>query len=492
MAWYDYTPLGAAINAGRKAAGGDVRGAAGAAAKGTPIGAAVSLGGKAWDEYGDEILDATGLAKTNTTGLQADIAQNREVTAGLKSSLDTLQPRGVNGIPTPQQVQRPAFVPTSQAAAPGVVNAPVVGAPAPVVAGTVAPRQAAGVSAGPAAQAVMSGAGPTLTSATGIATGASDQVRAGQMGLAGSYESVLSGGAPTAAQARLRQGFDQMSREVGGLVGQARGTERQGARLSAMLQAGDQGRALANDSAALEAQEQATARQGLGGLLGQTRATDVGLATDQARLTQGSKDLNAQLGTNVSLANSQEFGTTSRFNTGETNAMQEFDTGLASDLEKFNTGLGARADEFNTGNKLEADKFTTEIGTRVGTADADRTYRAASDSADRGNRTDIFNTGEKNAQERFRSAQDVDVDKFNTRTELDARVAQIDNELRARGLDDAQRAQYMDAFLRSQSGTLDASMGLIGIRERDAQRRREFFGGGAETAGSLMTLIAGA
>jgi hypothetical protein len=113
------------------------------------------------------------------------------------------------------------------------------------------------------------------------------QFRQGQLGLAQNIAGVLTGQAPSVAQIQQQQAFgQQQAQQLGMAAAAGRGGNQALAMRNAMYNTGNLGAQQASASALLRAQEQATARAQMGGVLEQGRASDIGLATNQAQLQQ--------------------------------------------------------------------------------------------------------------------------------------------------------------------------------------------------------------
>lgn len=125
-----------------------------------------------------------------------------------------------------------------------------------------------------------------------INTAPQGQFRDQQMNLAQMLGASAAGQGPSAADAQLRQATDRNMSQALALALGARG----GDQAAALKQAGMQRALIGQDaglqSAQLRAQEQQAAQQALGAVLAQGRGADIGLATDQAGLTQAANQAN--------------------------------------------------------------------------------------------------------------------------------------------------------------------------------------------------------
>jgi len=118
------------------------------------------------------------------------------------------------------------------------------------------------------------------------------QFRTGQQGLATSLQSVIDGQAPSVAQMQgQRAAAENMAAQMS-LAAGARGSNMALARRQAAANVGQLNARAGLDAALVRAQESATARGQLGGVLQQARGADLGLATEQAGLQQQAASAN--------------------------------------------------------------------------------------------------------------------------------------------------------------------------------------------------------
>jgi hypothetical protein len=129
-----------------------------------------------------------------------------------------------------------------------------------------------------------------------IATGAQDQFRGQQMGLAQQLMGQAQGKGPSIAQAQLQQATDRNMAQAMALgASQNAGTRGAGALRGIANQQAQIGQQMAADSGLLRLQEQQQAQGLLNQVLAGGRGQDLGLATSQAGMDLQSRGMNDQL-----------------------------------------------------------------------------------------------------------------------------------------------------------------------------------------------------
>lgn len=149
----------------------------------------------------------------------------------------------------------------------------------------------------PTAQAAQLGAAAQLNG------GPQDEWRARQMGLADQYGGVASGQQMGAGEMAVRRQANQQAAQMMGGANMARGANAGIAARAAARGLGDLGVNAAGMSAQSALSDQAQARSGLAGLLGQGREQDLGLAGQNAQLQQQRMLMQGQFGQQTNLAN---------------------------------------------------------------------------------------------------------------------------------------------------------------------------------------------
>jgi hypothetical protein len=186
------------------------------------------------------------------------------------------------------------------------------------------------------------------------------QFRAGQTGLISGLNGAISGQDPSVAAIMLRQETERNISNQYALAQGANGTGSGLALRQAMMNAGDMNQQSIGQQALLRAQEIATARGQLGGVLDQARGADVGLATNQAGLQQqaglaNQGALNTQSLTQGQMAQGVNLANAGFQNTASQTQAQLDAAQRAQNAQSLNTvGLA------NAGNQLQAG--TTNAG----------------------------------------------------------------------------------------------------------------------------------
>jgi hypothetical protein len=123
------------------------------------------------------------------------------------------------------------------------------------------------------------------------------------MGLADQLSQQASGQGPSVAGAQFKAAADTNLAQQQALAAGARGPGIGAAARGAAQNASNANQSLARDAATARMQEQISAREQLAGVLGQGRGQDIGLATDQANLSQQRNLANAGFQQQTNLAN---------------------------------------------------------------------------------------------------------------------------------------------------------------------------------------------
>lgn len=158
---------------------------------------------------------------------------------------------------------------------------------------TQAQSQMAGRQA-PNINAAQVGAMPTVEAAQ-INQDPQAQFRQGQAGLASALQAQMAGQGPSLAQSQLQSATDRNIAQAMALAGSQRGGANPAALRNIQNQAAMANQQAARQSAELMAQEQMAARGQLAGVLQGARGQDIGLATEQAGLSQQANLANQNL-----------------------------------------------------------------------------------------------------------------------------------------------------------------------------------------------------
>lgn len=349
---------------------------------------------------------------------------------------------------------------------------------------TYLPRQAA--QAGPAAQAAVPNAperqfanGPTrLTAERGEATsmgpvglqastrydaptlggpgqaaaeriGGGDQMRGRQVGALDTLEGAAAGAAPSAAEAQLQRGTDANIRANFAMAKSAKGYGGIAAMLGAQQQQEQAGLDLASRTSELRANEMAQARGQYAQALGQARGQDIGAETT-----------NAQLGADVSKFNAQQ-GQQMAIEQGRMTQQARADFAAASNQANLAQGqINLQTGIANQQASNDMSRFNAAQGNQVGQFNVTA-----------GQQNQQFNAGLEATRQQFVAGQQGQIGMFNAGQTNQTNLAQLDADMRQRGLDDQQRRDYMNFILQSQGQSLDANLGTAD-RQRQAQQDR--------------------
>lgn len=299
--------------------------------------------------------------------------------------------------------------------------------PAPVVAQTinraaagnvaaqnVGPMTAVNVDRGAIANAQAGQIGSAL--AANINTTQADQMRAQQMNLGQQLQAQADGTAPSIAELQARRAGDRamaqtMSQQAGQVGPQAALGRREAGRGLQSI-----GANIAADSAVLRLQEQQGAQKALGDLSGQVRGQDIGLATSQAEMQQG-----------TNLAN-----------------LQAQSSQVEADL---------KANLANQGMDFETVKANAAAGNSAALAN----LQALTQNADRQLQAAMANQN-----------VNLDVLKQNAAAGNQIAMANLDAALTKLGLDDAMKKAYLQNQVDIKKIGVDASLGMAGIASTES------------------------
>lgn len=471
-----------------------------------------------------QVPDALGLGGTDTAALHRDTDAARAAAEQMHGAFSAYVPRDAPQMtgPTPIQArQADSYGATAQTAF-GALPVQVqqtsgqqaFGA-TPVTAPTAQAGWGRAADIAPAAQATGAPAQSSLAladyaRAAGVNTAPSDEWRTGQQGLASTLARTATGQGPSVGVQQYRKSLGDIAAQAQGQAASARGNDRVFAKREAMMTSADKLSNAGLNEGLIRAQEAATAQGQLGALQTGARGQDIGLATTSAGFQQGANLQNASQRTAVNLANAAgETGTSqfnsgmgadlSKFNAGATNNrsltvagnandMMKFNAGENGATSRFNAGQGLQAGEFNSGQATDLSKFNAGLGQANQLANADRslqggefnasqTNELAKFNAGQGNQVGMFNAGQDTATAQFNAGQGNQVGMANNAQQIQVATANMDAKLRQMGMDDQQRAQYIDSWLRAQGLTMQGDTGIVGAQQADAAGKREFASG---------------
>ncbi len=500
----------------------------------TPLGMAAKAAGI---NSGADLANFLGVGKTDTTALNTDIADTRRMSTDLRGQFENYTGRSAPG------VYAPGTGDTHQAGTGLVGTAPTVGATAvgqgrDALASRVGATPAPGsahvgavplATAGRAAAADPVAAARLGTNPAATAVGAqaatfdtADQAatRTGQQQLTHELQETAAGrGGPSAAELMLKKNAEEgAARQFGLATARAHGGNvglslRDAANNSANLQA-----KAGQDAGILRAQEIERARAQLGQQLGQTREQDIGVAGQKAGLVQQANLTNAQLGTQTTLANLGERGTNIRTQAQLEQEAQQKAAEREQAANLLNAQMGTQVGIANMGEQGENARTQAQLTQDAQQKAAERDLAARTTNATLGTQVSVQNAQQDlqrlleqarldqqrgitnatlqeqiaikqaeldQATAQFNAGEQNKTDQFNAQQQLQAQIQTVDAELRSRGLDDAQRKAYLDAWLQAQGLVIQGDTGIMGVQQQDASNRRQLVGGILQQGGAL-------
>lgn len=398
--------------------------------------------------------DDLGLGKTNTAPLAADVQAARDAGTYNLQNATNFQRRSV-----------PTVTPTS-------ADIRYANQANPVQAPTIAPLQQATANQTRVALAPDAPQARAVTATQGIANAATidqsraDQARAAQARLLTSVQQAATGtGGPSAAEIQQQRGIDDAIQSQFAFANSARGGNFGGAMRQAGRNVGDIQQHAVNDAALLRAKEIEAARGQAIEAAGQLRSQDINAATSQAGMNQQANIFNAGATTDVSKTNAGLLTDTSRANAQLAAANNQFNAQAANTVGMANT---AQANDVSALNATQANQR--------GLSEAQLQAQIAVGNAERGQQLSQFNTDIYNKNQQFTAQQS-----------LQAQMANIENQLRARGMDDAQVQAYMKNYLETLGIARQGDTSIMATQQADAQRRSEIVGGVLNSASGAAT-----
>lgn len=321
----------------------------------------------------------------------------------------------------------------------------------------------------PAAMAAAQRAAAERSGYTNLDLTQSNATRAQQQGSIADLIAASRGQVPSAAEIQLHQATDRNVSNQLALAAALQGRSPGGALKQASDATGAINAQAAGDAAALRANEQANARNALSQALSGVRGQDIGTAETQAGLTQGVNLANAQLGTSVNQSNAALGTQTNLSNAAALNARAQAQAQLQQQRLLENAQLATAVSQSNASLGTQANLQNAQLGTQTNMFNAGQTNTAAIDQAQLGQQANLFNTGQTNtfAQQQATMQQQ-------------AALANADNQLKAMGLDDEQRARFLQALVTSKGQDLgfttdtqrNAIAQQLGLGGLDVQRQQ--------------------
>jgi hypothetical protein len=302
---------------------------------------------------------------------------------------------------------------------------------------TATARTAGRTQVGGVVQAAPTTVGPaTGYGAASVNTAQSDQQRAYQEALQQHLQGVVAGTeGPSAAQLQQAQGnraaMSSQLAMVGGNKGYSGASQRQALRNVSALQQQNNAQ-----TSVLRAQEQVQARGELANLTGQIRTQDIGTATTNAGLQQQAR---------------QEYA-----------AAQNRMTELQAQIRQ-------QGGQFNAAQANEVTKLQAQL-------DAQRAQANATQGTD----VSKFNAGQQN-----------EVARANMEAQLRTNLANLDAQLKSRGMDDEQRRAYLQAYVQTQGQVLHNDLERDVANYNSQLHGKDWLGAGTGALGAGVAIIGG-
>jgi len=224
-----------------------------------------------------------------------------------------------------------------------------------------------------------------LADQTAVNLGPQAEFRTGEQGLISGLNGTIAGTDPSVAAIMLRQATDRNIANQYALAQAANGQGAGIASYNAARNVADLNQQAAIQQALLRAQEIATARGQLGSALDQARTGDIGLATTQANLTQG-----------TNLANSSALNTTAQQNA--TLAQQAAVANAANSLAAGTTNatLAQGVNLANANNANQNTQLQGQLANAAGIANAGNVTQANTATGQLANAIAIANANNQN------------------------------------------------------------------------------------------------
>lgn len=267
------------------------------------------------------------------------------------------------------------------------------------------PMSAGASSSGSAAQAIAALADPATTYAGATVDKTdSNEVRARQLSLADALTSVMNGGGPQSpAAVQLQMGLDQALQQQAAIAASSRGQNVGLGQYNAAIQGGQLAGQANQQAAMLKAQETAQARSQLDALLNNTRGADIGLAENQAGLTN-----------TAGMFSAGQINQGNQFNAGQKNNVGMFNADQSNQNQRLDAQLGTQASiaSMTSGNAYNAqmNQLAQALAIQNGQWNQDTNLS----NAQLGQQNSQFNAGQANTYDQALAAALQQNNQFNT------------------------------------------------------------------------------
>lgn len=219
-----------------------------------------------------------------------------------------------------------------------------------------------------AAQANAAQSQAAFANGVNINAAPQDQVRQQQMGLASNLARAAAGQGPSVAQTQLQEATDKNIASNFALANSEQGGNPATALRTALMANAGANQQAALQSAQVKAQEQQAAQQQLAGVLDSTRGTDVGLATNQAGLTQQTNLTNAGNQQQTNLANATNTQQTNLANAENKQAASSANANLSAQTSQEQDAavaqlmqMGMSLDQAKMQMQLQQQQFNADL-----------------------------------------------------------------------------------------------------------------------------------
>lgn len=435
-----------------------------------------------------------------------DVATSRLERDRLLGGYQNYQDRAAPTVGGVEQAPAAQAAPTTVGSAAAIPNTTVgpaaqAGASPAVAAGGIAPTTIGGAATiGASTVAPTGNARAGFAQAGPIDTGQQAQFRTAQQGLVTALQAAAAGNGPSAAQAQLQKGNDEAIKQQASMAAGAHGTSRLTQRLLAGYNTADLMQKNANDSAILKAQEQQTARAQLGTAVEGARGQDIGLATTGAQLATDVSKTNAGLQTTTSISNADRAAAASMKNAELQQAAASGNAAAINELKSREAALTSNEKVAAAANALDASKATAANATAIEVANmqaknqmaqlqAQITAQQGIATAEQQNEMAKLQAQLTSGENQFNAGQTNDLAKQQAVLQLQAKVADMDASLKARGLDDAQRQSLINAYIQEQQQALGWDISQQGIQASKDAATKQIVGaaiGGGATVGAVL------
>lgn len=321
-----------------------------------------------------------------------------------------------------------------------------------------------------------------LTDQTGINLGPQAEFRSGQQGLVSGLQGTIAGTDPSVAAIMLRQATDRNIANQYALAQASSGQNAGIASYNANRNVADLNQQAAIQQALLRAQEIATARGQLGGALDQARTGDIGLATNQAGLTQG-----------VNLANTNALNTTAQTNATLAQQAATANAGNSLAAGTTNASLANAVALANASNANQNTQLQGQLTNQAGIANAGNVTQANTATGQMANAIAIANANNanQNIQQQGQLANAAGIANANNTTSANTSTASLANAVALANANNANSNQQKQAELSTTANQARAANDVAQQQANEAARNN-LAGNTLTASGQVITGTVGA